>query len=222
MHYYLYEIRNNINGKIYIGVHKTKVLDDGYMGSGSIITRAIEKHGVENFTKTILEYFETQEEMFEREKEIVNEEFLNREDTYNLRRGGLGGFDYINSNQINLYGRNGQIGFGGSNLQLGRDRIRTIEDSAKISKSLKEKYRMGFINPFTGKTHSEETRNKISKISSVSQLGEKNSQFGSMWITNGTENKKIKKTDFIPEGWNKGRVIVCEQAWCKRSAVNGE
>lgn len=35
--------------------------------------------------------------------------------------------------------------------------------------------------------------------------GEKNSQFGSMWITNGTENKKIKKVDIIPEGWYKGR-----------------
>ena len=28
-----------------------------------------------------------------------------------------------------------------------------------------------------------------------------------MWITNGSENKKIKKSDIIPEGWNKGRKI---------------
>lgn len=26
-----------------------------------------------------------------------------------------------------------------------------------------------------------------------------------MWITNGTENKKIKKDSIIPEGWRKGR-----------------
>ena len=103
MHYYLYEIRNNIDGKIYIGVHKTKVLDDGYMGSGKIIKSAIEKHGIQNFTKTILEFFETQEEMFVKEKEIVNEEFLLREDTYNLRRGGDGGFDYINSDKSKEY-----------------------------------------------------------------------------------------------------------------------
>jgi len=28
-----------------------------------------------------------------------------------------------------------------------------------------------------------------------------------MWITNGVENKKIKKDDLIPQGWNKGRKL---------------
>jgi hypothetical protein len=28
-----------------------------------------------------------------------------------------------------------------------------------------------------------------------------------MWITNGTENKKIKAIDIISEGWYKGRVV---------------
>lgn len=38
-------------------------------------------------------------------------------------------------------------------------------------------------------------------------IGEKNSQYGTMWISNIElkENKKIKKTDFIPDGWVKGR-----------------
>ena len=100
MQYYLYEIKNNLNGKIYVGVHKTKNLDDGYMGSGKVINSAISKYGIDNFTKTILETFETKEQMFAREREIVTEEFLMREDVYNLRRGGLGGFDYINESGI--------------------------------------------------------------------------------------------------------------------------
>lgn len=37
--------------------------------------------------------------------------------------------------------------------------------------------------------------------------GNKNSQFGSYWITNGISNSKIKKTDAIPEGWYKGRTM---------------
>jgi hypothetical protein len=39
------------------------------------------------------------------------------------------------------------------------------------------------------------------------QQGSTNSQFGTMWITDGTANRKIKKEDVIPEGWRKGRVI---------------
>jgi GIY-YIG catalytic domain/NUMOD3 motif len=100
MHYYLYEIRNLLNVKIYIGVHKTEDLEDGYMGSGSLLKKAIEKHGIENFKKTILETFSSQDEMLKREREVVNESFLLREDVYNLKLGGEGGFDWINSSNI--------------------------------------------------------------------------------------------------------------------------
>jgi hypothetical protein len=37
--------------------------------------------------------------------------------------------------------------------------------------------------------------------------GDKNSQFGKMWITNGTENVKTNKSDAIPHGWYKGRTM---------------
>jgi dissimilatory sulfite reductase (desulfoviridin) alpha/beta subunit len=84
MFYYLYEIKNTINNKIYVGVHKTANLNDGYMGSGKAINRAIKKYGVENFTKTILEYFTNETSMYSKEKEVVNEEFLARPDVYNL------------------------------------------------------------------------------------------------------------------------------------------
>jgi hypothetical protein len=93
--YCLYKITNTINGKIYIGVHRTSNLDDGYMGSGKAIQAAIIKYGVEHFHKEILETFYTSEEMYEREKQIVNEEFLLRDDVYNIQRGGHGGFEYL-------------------------------------------------------------------------------------------------------------------------------
>ena len=63
---------------------------------------------------------------------------------------------------------------------------------------------------FKGKSHSEETKAKIGKKNSIHQIGEGNSQFGTMWIYNSElkVSKKIKKDEF-PEydslGWLKGR-----------------
>ena len=60
---------------------------------------------------------------------------------------------------------------------------------------------------FLGKSHSAETKKKMSSTNKErgNHIGEKNSQFGSMWISNGLEAKKIKNTDSIPEGWHRGR-----------------
>jgi hypothetical protein len=58
---------------------------------------------------------------------------------------------------------------------------------------------------FEGKTHTEQTKKSIGQKNSLSQKGESNSQFGTCWITNGTENKKIRKDSSIPTGWWNGR-----------------
>lgn len=47
---------------------------------------------------------------------------------------------------------------------------------------------------------------KIGKANSM-YLKERNSQYGSEWITNGFQNAKIKKGTHIPEGFWKGRII---------------
>lgn len=49
-------------------------------------------------------------------------------------------------------------------------------------------------------------RRRFSEVMSESQLGYNNSQYGTIWINNGLESKKIKSSDLIPEGWYKGRV----------------
>ena len=91
-YYYLYKTTNLINNKIYIGVHATKRLDDNYIGSGKILVEAIHKYGRKNFKKEILEFFDSKEEMFNREAEIVNEEFIAKSDNYNAVIGGIGGY----------------------------------------------------------------------------------------------------------------------------------
>ena len=92
IYYTVYKITNKINGKIYIGLHKTDDLNDGYMGSGKSLRIHQKKFGLENFEKEILFVFNNPEEMIAKEEELVNEEFVARTDTYNRMKGGVGGW----------------------------------------------------------------------------------------------------------------------------------
>jgi len=89
----VYQTTNLMNNKFYIGAHSTDNLNDDYCGSGTNINRAIEKYGREFFKKEILYIFETPEEMFAKEKEIVTLDFLKRSDVYNIVEGGYGGYN---------------------------------------------------------------------------------------------------------------------------------
>lgn len=99
----VYQTINIVNNKIYIGVHGTKdpLIFDGYIGNGVNINYpstyknpkypfqyAVKKYGTSSFKRSVLFIFDIEEEAYEKEKEIVNEEFIKRSDTYNLALGG--------------------------------------------------------------------------------------------------------------------------------------
>lgn len=90
-YYYVYQTTNNINGKIYIGVHAANKLENKYLGSGTNLHKAIKKYGRENFTKIILAIYQSYDDALLEEKRIVTPEFINDPNTYNLEIGGLGG-----------------------------------------------------------------------------------------------------------------------------------
>jgi hypothetical protein len=203
MFYTIYKTTNLINEKIYVGKHQTKDLDDDYMGSGKHLRHSINKYGVENFKKEILFVFDTEAEMNAKEKEIVNEEFCIRKDTYNLCDGGKGGFSFINRSGANNDNKDKvEIYSKVSEKLSGKKR----ESSSIWMKKLHADGRIKY-DTFTGRKHSDETKEKISARNRETSIGAQNSQFGTMWITNGTENRKIKKTDPIEDGWKKGRVV---------------
>ena len=91
MKYTIYKTTNLINNKIYIGKHQTENINDSYYGSGKALKNAISKYGKENFKKEILFVFGTEQEMNDKEIELITEEFVARTDTYNMGVGGEGG-----------------------------------------------------------------------------------------------------------------------------------
>lgn len=65
------------------------------------------------------------------------------------------------------------------------------------------------VGNWTNKNHTHETKKKISDSKKGTCLGNKNSQFGTCWITKDNVNKKIKKEEldqYLNIGWNKGRI----------------
>jgi len=219
MKYLIYKITNQINGMIYIGAHKTSDLNDGYMGSGKYLKNAQNKYGIENFEKTILEVFDNPEAMFEMESILVTPEFVDRKDTYNIKTGGEGGFDFINKNGLNNSNNNNIKANNGykqkcANATGNEEWFLEIKKrSGEIFKKMHQKRKENGIEhnkSFLGKKHTEETKRKIGIIKSEQQKGEGNSQFGTMWIHSLTEkvSKRIKKEDFPQweaEGWLQGR-----------------
>jgi len=71
----------------YIGKTSVDKINNGYMGSGVLINRAINKHGVENFNIKILEEFENENDAYNAEINYISL----KKPYYNIHPGG-----YIN------------------------------------------------------------------------------------------------------------------------------
>lgn len=207
MFYTIYKTTNKINGKIYIGKHQTKNLDDGYKGSGKHLWGAIKKYGIENFEKEILFIFDNETEMNIKEAEIVNEDFVKENTNYNLCPGGKGGWGYVNSSGLRTKGHTKEMYKRQSETLKSKPKS-YFNNPNKIN-AIKKAHREGKIkyDTFTGKQHTKETKIKIG-LKTSQNIGDKNSQYGTIWITNGKDNKKIKYDSVIPENWHNGRTYV--------------
>ena len=153
--------------------------------------------------------------MYAKEAELVNEDFLAEANTYNLKKGGFGGFDYINRSKddayINIRRENGlknnsatlprnhpkwQPRYGEDNFFFGK----RTDTCFAVNKELQRLATIQAASPESNRKR-KETYDKINH-----QVGTKNSQYGTIWITNDLENKKIRKNEVIPEGWRQGRI----------------
>ena len=134
MKYIVYQTVNKVNNKIYIGVHGTELDEfDGYIGNGVNIYRpatylhpktpfqfAVKKYGIKNFIRTTIGEFNNEEDAYALEAQLVDENFLRRDDVYNLALGGRLNCDNLHNpkKEIHMYDLDGNYvrSFAGLNI----------------------------------------------------------------------------------------------------------
>ena len=137
-------IVNNVNGKTYIGQHKSNNINDSYMGSGAILSKAKRKYGRNAFEKFLLEYVETKEKANEREIFWIEHYRTLGKAEYNISKGGENAFAGWNRGKKmskNFCLKNSEAHKGQIPWNKGKDSW----------------------HPVHNKPHSEETRRKISE-----------------------------------------------------------
>lgn len=236
-YHFIYKTTNNLSGRYYYGLHSTDNLEDGYLGSGTYLRRAIRKHGRENFTREIVEFCKTRKELKSKEQNIVNLKELAKKKCMNLR---VGGTLVLDTDKIS--GKNHWT----TRKSFSKKTKKKMSESAKNrppisdeSRKKRSKNSTGELNPFYDKSHTGESKKKMSESAKIREtpnentrrnhisetmkgvtktkehtenirkgkLGSKNPNFGKCWITNGTTNKLIYRVDDIPDGYKLGRKI---------------
>jgi len=186
MYHIFYVTINKSNGKRYYGKHSTDNIKDGYLGSGTAIENAIKKYGESNFERIDLAFFETSDLAYEFEGLVVDESIVNDPNTYNIKKGGFGGFDHINGSNHEYY------------INKARETWNAKSDEEKMEINAK-KVRLGEFNGMYGTTWSTERRDNINK--GVRAFYDSNPGY-----------KKGEKKTYTEEGYAKWRESLIKAA----------
>ena len=177
---YIYETTNLINGKKYIGQHRSLKFDNNYLGSGTYLRNAINKYGKENFKVRLIEECESMEDLNIKEKYYINKFKADlSKDYYNITAGG--------SNERTFRGKNNPM-YGKHHLEETKNKIRNTFNIKLISK--------GENNSMYGKHHTFKSKSKISW---------KNSSSYKERCTNISLGTKLNMTSEIKEHLSKVR-----------------
>ena len=201
MFYIVYKTINLVNNKFYIGKHR-QIIDpyqfDGYYGSGSQIINAVKKYGKDNFVRETLFVFESEIECLLKEEEIVAPH-LGKPYCYNMRSGGIGGFEHINNNPENRK----RVSELSSIANKGVSRH--IPTSAEKEKSRQRNLMMKElgIGPYSATAKEKARQNTPYEVISQRVSGSNNGAYGTRFYYNlvTKEKKRFNSKDTIPDGW---------------------
>lgn len=222
MFHYVYKTTCLVTNRWYIGVHSTSNLFDGYLGSGLVLSRSINKYGKDNHSIVWLEFFDSREESLRKEAEIVSPEFLktNAGICMNIKPGGSGGWAN-EANKLNYAkaGRDRQRWLRENDAEWAKrdreTRSKTVKNSfASNRRASCIEYLVNVNQPLAVKAAaSDESRSKRKATFSAiaHQQGSKNSQFGTCWVSNDTHTLKIKLElldEYISKGYIRGRKLI--------------
>lgn len=202
-YHYIYKTTCQVTGKFYVGMHSTDDLDDGYLGSGKILGYSRAKHGDENHKKEILEFLPDRVALKVREAEVVNEELLADPLCINLKYGGEGGWDHL-SPEIRKANAKRNTPFGKVETQ---EIINGRSKGGRVSGPQYGRLNIHHATNAASQKHACEKRRQTMRDRGHMQ-GEKNSQFGTCWVTNGVKPIKIKKEhldEYLANGYRRGR-----------------
>lgn len=200
MNYYVYRITCTYpksKEKYYYGFRKTSVhpSKDIYWSSSKYVKLAIVKYGIIYFKKKILKIFDN------RIDAVKYESFLHEK--FNVDKHNK----FFNKCKSSIWGYNctGDILSGKSYEEIhGQEKAKILKQ--KRSESMKKRIEMNLFkgenNPNYGNKWTNDMKNRMSKM----HAGENHPQYGYIWINNTFEEKKIKPSDKIEDGWFKGRL----------------
>lgn len=197
-YFVVYETTNLVNGRKYIGCHKTNYLDDGYLGSGTLLKRAVKKHGEDKFTRNDLFIFDNEDDMFAKEKELITDNVLDSENYYNVNTGGNGGFSHIHRDMDKyrpMFNRKPDGWEHWSKRDPERHSNLMSQSAKKAAKTMRNRL---------GEEAYKERMRKYANMQTGAPKKSARGAKGCKWTTDGVNKKKIPKYYVLEEGWRYG------------------
>ena len=205
--HYVYKITNLQNNYYYFGVHSTTNINDGYMGSGNLIKRAIKSVGKENFAKEFIKFFETSDESFNCESELVDENMIKNPNCYNLALGGRDGIGKTGKINKHTKGRihvnNGVV----EKMIYPHDKQEYLNEGWIIGCICRPQRRKIYVNK-----NGRDLRIWRDELQDYLNTGWNRSSIsntGKIHINNGVEHKMINPEDlqrYLDDGWERGNL----------------